>query len=210
MRRRPGHSSRRRKQYEVSLKQIRFRATEVVSFVVICRPRSGATLAEMKRNLTLANVVEYLPLEITRQRVIKALRDFGFTVYAEYWSPVVSASGPHRLFETIFNTRLVKVRRTLESRTRRSKAEYFTFAPDATPPATVDPDGHGTQIAANVFSCAPDATVIGIKTGPNVILALDRARAVSPNVISYSLVSDLDGHVALSIFELAIELVLLS
>ena len=59
-------------------------------------------------------------------------------------------------------------------------------AADATAPATVDTMGHGTRNAINIFSCAPDAEVIGIKHGPNSILAMDLARTLSPKVITCS------------------------
>jgi subtilisin family serine protease len=61
-----------------------------------------------------------------------------------------------------------------------------TLAPDADPPATQDDNGHGTGEVANVFACAPDARVWGVKMGGNTVLAFDRAMALSPKVITCS------------------------
>jgi serine protease AprX len=59
-------------------------------------------------------------------------------------------------------------------------------AADAAPPATTDPVGHGTGESANIFACAPDAEVFGVKMGANAVLSFDRAMSFAPNVISCS------------------------
>lgn len=60
------------------------------------------------------------------------------------------------------------------------------LAADATAPASNDPHGHGTGEVANIFACAPDAEVSGVKMGANPVLSFDRALALSPKVISCS------------------------
>lgn len=59
-------------------------------------------------------------------------------------------------------------------------------AADAVPPANLDPSGHGTGEVANIFACAPDAQVFGVKMGGNAVLSFDRAMAMNPRVISCS------------------------
>lgn len=59
-------------------------------------------------------------------------------------------------------------------------------APDAVGPADKDPHGHGTGEVANIFACAPDATVFGVKMGFNPVLSFDRAAALNADVISCS------------------------
>src|SRR5262249_12572713 len=61
-----------------------------------------------------------------------------------------------------------------------------TAAPDAVPPATTDNVGHGTGEVANIFACAPDARVWGVKMGGNPVLSFDKAMALLPQVISCS------------------------
>ncbi len=61
-----------------------------------------------------------------------------------------------------------------------------TLAPDAAPPATTDPVGHGTGEVANIFACAPDVRVFGVKMGANPVLSFDRAMTLAPAVISCS------------------------
>jgi subtilisin family serine protease len=62
---------------------------------------------------------------------------------------------------------------------------------DAVPPATLDTVGHGTKQAENIFSCAPDVSVIGIKIGKAWAKAFDKAEALSVPIISFSMVDDL-------------------
>jgi subtilisin family serine protease len=59
-------------------------------------------------------------------------------------------------------------------------------AADAVPPATDDEVGHGTAEVANIFACAPDAQVFGVKMGGNPVLSFDRAMSLAPKVISNS------------------------
>jgi subtilisin family serine protease len=49
-----------------------------------------------------------------------------------------------------------------------------------------DTNGHGTGEVANIFACAPDATVFGVKMGLNAVLSFDRAVALNADVISCS------------------------
>ncbi len=60
------------------------------------------------------------------------------------------------------------------------------LAADAPAPATNDSVGHGTAEVANIFSCAPDAQVFGVKMGANAVLSIDRAMSIAPRVISCS------------------------
>lgn len=59
-------------------------------------------------------------------------------------------------------------------------------AADAPPPATHDTVGHGTAEVANIFACAPDAQVFGVKMGGNPVLSFDRAMSIAPKIISCS------------------------
>jgi subtilisin family serine protease len=59
-------------------------------------------------------------------------------------------------------------------------------AADALPPADLDSNGHGTAEVANIFACAPDAQVFGVKMGGNPVLSFDRAMSIAPRVISCS------------------------
>jgi subtilisin family serine protease len=59
-------------------------------------------------------------------------------------------------------------------------------ASDVKEPPTLDRSGHGTRHAASIFSCAPDANVVGIKMGTNAVLAFDRAAAIPAKVITCS------------------------
>jgi subtilisin family serine protease len=60
------------------------------------------------------------------------------------------------------------------------------LAADASAPPDKDPHGHGTGEVANIFACAPDAEVFGVKMGANAVLSFDRAIALGPRVISCS------------------------
>jgi len=60
------------------------------------------------------------------------------------------------------------------------------LAADAIGPASVDPHGHGTGEVANIFACAPDVQVVGVKMGANPVLSFDRAMAFAPRIISNS------------------------
>jgi subtilisin family serine protease len=60
------------------------------------------------------------------------------------------------------------------------------LAADAVPPPDEDSNGHGTGEVANIFACAPDVGVYGVKMGNNPVLSFDRAIALSPKVISCS------------------------
>ncbi len=60
------------------------------------------------------------------------------------------------------------------------------LAGDAIGPPDLDPSGHGTGEVANIFACAPDAQVFGVKMGANPVLSFDKAMAFGPRVISNS------------------------
>jgi subtilisin family serine protease len=70
-------------------------------------------------------------------------------------------------------------------------------AADAAPPPDRDTNGHGTGEAANIFACAPDAEVFGVKMGGNAVLSFDRAVALGAKVISCSWGFHLPGVTAL-------------
>jgi len=272
-----------------------------VSFIVVCKPASGAGLDEMRDNLTAENVGSFLPGGKTKYGVIADLKKLGFKVYDEN-SPVVSAEGSVGQFQTLFKTKLtyqkqdcgggvqqdycqidknaqpadisvirnslliVPLQMPVESSAaippatpafhlrhpgdiammtkaglvhRRSVAgqpatglgvrvamidngiyghTYYKengynletiCAKDATPPADFDQTGHGTRNAANIFSCAPDAEVIGVKMGPNPILAFNRAAALRPQVIVCSWGFDLRDESELPSQHFALKLVVL-
>ncbi len=70
-------------------------------------------------------------------------------------------------------------------------------AADAAPPPGRDPHGHGTGEAGNVFACAPDAELLGVKMGGNPVLSFDRALALGAQVISCSWGYHLPGAASL-------------
>ena len=76
-----------------------------VSFIVVCKPVSGAGLDDMRDNLTVKNVRSFLPSGQTKYAVIADLKKLGFKVYDED-SPVVSAEGSVGQFQTLFKTKL--------------------------------------------------------------------------------------------------------
>lgn len=71
------------------------------------------------------------------------------------------------------------------------------LAPGAIGPANSDPNGHGTGEVANIFACAPDARVFGVKMGLSTVLAFNRAMSLNPQVISCSWGFDLPGVTSL-------------
>jgi subtilisin family serine protease len=276
-----------------------------VPFVVVCRPKSGKTLEDMRRHLRLENIQDYEPEAEAHLRISRSLRRRGIKVYPDSSRFVVSATGTARQFEELFKTKLQRYRRE----TGRSGARLFhefcsisTHAPvantrilpdalliipveptcdmsaippparsfnlrhpvdiaiqtkaalvhrklikgqratgsgiriamidtgfyphpffasngyqlaadraaDVTTPATEDTVGHGTRNVINVFSCAPDAEVIGIKKGPNAILALNRAAALSAKVITCSWGLERPGETILSDADLPLRLTILN
>ena len=83
-------------------------------------------------------------------------------------------------------------------------------ASDATPPADLDPHGHGTGEVANIFACAPDAQVFGVKMGGNAVLSFDKAMALGVRVISCSWGWDLTGATSLPAALIPVRLRILS
>ncbi len=256
---------------------------EQVSFEVVCRPRSGASLQQMMGELSSDTLAQHTPDDRTMQEVAKKLQEQGFQVFVDDGCTSVSARGPYDLFEKMFQTRLRKRARTLKTGVREHAFEFFDTvkdapepstvnipgaiyttiqrppiyfgsplpppvryfhlrvpgdvagilqasathrrtnlsgsratglgvrvamldtgfnmhpyhlmhgyrlnpiaAADAFPPADLDPNGHGTGEVANIFACAPDAQVFGVKMGGNAVLSFDRAVAMGPRVISCS------------------------
>jgi hypothetical protein len=266
------------------------RPEEIVYFVVLCRPKTGASITEFRQTLRLENIKKLTPEEATRTQVITDLKSKGFTLYTQDPSPVVAASGTVGRFEEIFSTKLVKyiqkdeetgfeqeyfgvaanekppnaeavagamlieiqrmpepcavqsplpplknafhVRHpgeiailTRAARVHRLKTPVgqratgegvvvamvdtgvslhpfyeghgydlrFDKASDVTVPADQDNSGHGTRHTAAIFSCAPDATVIGIKMGNITTLPFDRAKALGAKVVNYSYIFRMNG-----------------
>jgi hypothetical protein len=83
-------------------------------------------------------------------------------------------------------------------------------AADVTTPAAEDSEGHGTRQAINIFSCAPDAEVIGVKRGSNALLSLERAAALSPKVITCSWGFDRANATALQDADIPLRLTILN
>jgi hypothetical protein len=280
-----------------------------VAFVVVCRPKGGWTLDDMRRNLRLENVRDYQPEAGTHLRISRALKARGFKVYSGSSSSVVSATGTAKQFQELFKTKLQRYRldqgksgshvshefcgispsapaanmeilpdailvipvqptcetsaelpafprptpsfnlrhpvdialltraalvhRKVLSGQRATGAGVriamidtgfypHTFyersgyqlstdrAADVTTPGSEDTIGHGTRHAINIFSCAPDAEVIGIKKGANAILALERAAALSAKVITCSWNFDLGRSTVLPDTHLPMRLTILN
>jgi serine protease AprX len=288
------------------VEQIKTTPEQPVSFVVVCRPQSGASLEQMRTKLSIRNVQDFLPAEPVRMSVVRALQELRFTVHANDPSPVVSAVGTLGQFQELFRTRLRRYRccppKDQEYSEEYSSVEPGANAPDAQvlpeallvmpltlplpcettplpPPSNdfflrhpvdialctraalvhretlasgrratgegvrvamldrgffrhpfydrigfkfdvdravdvssslqEDPDGHGTRHLVGIFSCAPDAEVIGIKMGDNNILAFDRAAARGARIIVCSWSFDLQENSTLDLKFLPLRLVLL-
>ena len=84
------------------------------------------------------------------------------------------------------------------------------LAADAIGPPDLDPSGHGTGEVANIFACAPDAQVFGVKTGANPVLSFDKAMAFAPRVISNSWGYHLPGVTTLPLALVPLRLKILS
>ena len=295
-------SATRRKSYpkEKPLKVIRIdhevkaKRGEIVSFEVLCRPRTGAGLPQMMSEMAVDALELSYPDERTVAGVKRALLRLGFRVFSDDASTSVSAEGSHELFGKVFQTTLRKRSRTLRAGAREHRVEFFDTAKeapepsvssvpgalyvaiqrppilfqsplpppvpyfhlrvpgdvamvtkaspthrhqtaagdratgagvkvamldtgffvhphfkahgyrltpvgaaDAAPPPERDPHGHGTGEVANIFACAPDAEVFGVKMGNNAVLSFDRALALGAKVISCSWGYHLPGVISL-------------
>jgi serine protease AprX len=84
---------------------------DVVSFSVVCVPRSGVDVEEFRRRLSIETLRESLPTDRVRDRVADQLRAIGFHVF-DLPSPVVSATGTVALFQQVFRAQLTKRVRT--------------------------------------------------------------------------------------------------
>ena len=80
---------------------------DIVSFSVVCRPATGATLASMRRRLSVKTAREHLPRNETRLQVKIDLKARGFEVF-DSAGPVVTARGPVKLFKETFGGQFVK------------------------------------------------------------------------------------------------------
>lgn len=275
-------------------RDIKAKRGEMVSFEVLCRPRTGADLPQMMGELAMDALDRSSPEERTVAEVRRTLLQLGFRVFVDDASTSVSAEGAHELFAKAFQTALCKRARTLRAGMREHHFEFFDTAKDApepsvaevpgalyvaiqrppiffqsplpppvkyyhlrvpgdvalltnasathrrrnpagdratgagvkvamldtgfylhpyfkahgyrlapvgaadaVPPPERDPHGHGTGEVANIFACAPDAEVIGVKMGGNAILPFDRAVALGTRVISCSWGYHLPGVVSL-------------
>ena len=85
--------------------------SDLVSFTVVCRAATGATLASMRRRLSVKTAREYLPRNETRLQVKIELKALGFEVF-DSAGPVVTARGPVKLFRETFGGQFVKRTRT--------------------------------------------------------------------------------------------------
>ena len=97
------------------------RLHDLVSFSVVCAPRSGVSLEELRRRLSVSTLDESLPTDKVRDHVADQLRKFGFQLF-DLPSPVVSATGTVELFQTVFAARLSRrVERSLAPTRRVQK-----------------------------------------------------------------------------------------
>ena len=83
-------------------------------------------------------------------------------------------------------------------------------AEDVTSPADQDETGHGTRHTLSVFSCAPDATVYGIKTWLDLASPFAVARTVGAKVISCSWAWNLINETSLNNDQLILQTILLN
>jgi hypothetical protein len=105
---------------------------DVVSFSVVCLPRSGVHLEELRRRLSTANVGESLPTDTVRHHVADQLTAKGFQVF-DLPSPVVSATGTVALFQQIFRAQLAKRVRTFRGSDPPRIETTIVLAPGSSP-----------------------------------------------------------------------------
>ena len=109
-------------------------ADELVSFSVVCQPRSGASVDSMRGELSLKTLEGFLPTDAERARVVSELKRRGFEVF-DSASPVVSARGTVRLFESVFGGRLaMKIRRRIGPE-RTHAVTSIVLRRDSAPPS---------------------------------------------------------------------------
>src|SRR6185369_13831233 len=95
----------------MTLTPIAARPDAGVPFVVVCRPKSGRTLEDMRHRLRLENIRDYAPEAGAHLRISRILKARGFKVYSSGSSSIVSATGTARQFQELFNAKLQRYRR---------------------------------------------------------------------------------------------------
>lgn len=94
---------------------------DLVSFSVMCRPRSGVDFDELRTVSTLERLEAFLPTPDVLAGVAKQLTNVGFEVFEPHSrfktpvampQPIVSARGPVELFQRTFGGHLEKLTRT--------------------------------------------------------------------------------------------------
>lgn len=123
----PAKRSRAAKQAKrfglISERVVKARPSDLVSFSVVCRPATGATLKSMRRGLSVRTAHEYLPRNETRLQVKSDLIALGFEVF-DSAGPVVTARGPVKLFTETFGGQFVKrIRKYAIPGTRLTRTE---------------------------------------------------------------------------------------
>ncbi len=84
---------------------------DVVSFNVICAPRAGWDLEELRRRVSLETIEQSTPTGDTLAAVRDQLRTLGFQP-VDIPGPVICATGRVALFERVFDTHVVRRVRT--------------------------------------------------------------------------------------------------
>lgn len=105
-RRRPARASAPTRRRSSQERIVRASADDIVSFAVVCTPRSGTTLEELRRNLSLKTIRAYQPDDETVSRVKKRLWALGFEVF-DLPGPVVCGQGRVARFTEVFKVELV-------------------------------------------------------------------------------------------------------
>lgn len=108
--------------------------TDLVSFSVVCRPKSVADIEGFRSRLHLSTLDECLPDERSRQQVSDQLQGHGFEVF-DVQSPVVSARGPVSLFTAVFDRELVRRIRTVQTPLGARTETSIVLPPGAELPA---------------------------------------------------------------------------
>ncbi len=108
----------------------------IVFFTVLCQPKSGIDLDTLVQRLSLSGLNDCLPDDKTVSRVRLQLEEQGFVVNDDSESmnpsPLVSAQGSVKLFETVFHVKLLKrVRRTVVHKPKRNQ-EWVCSSPGFT------------------------------------------------------------------------------
>jgi hypothetical protein len=106
-RRKPSSRTRTSPLGKIEQRIVKADPEDLVSFSLVVAPASGATLADLRRKLSIRTLTRYQPDPETRRRVETRLAALGFEVFAGSGF-TITARGPVRLFTKVFGGQFVK------------------------------------------------------------------------------------------------------